>query len=174
MVKIKVILGDITGIEADAIANPANSLGIMGGGVAKALKIAGGEEIEKEATSKAPIPVGSAIATTAGRLKAKYVIHAPTMERPAGYTSYDHVYKAVKAALKVASEKKIKSIAFPGFGTGIGGLDKNQAAETMIKAIEDFVSESSESSIELIYLVARDLGLYNAFTKALGSNEKEV
>jgi len=58
MVKIKVILGDITGIEADAIANPANSLGIMGGGVAKALKIAGGEEKEKEAPTKDPIHVG--------------------------------------------------------------------------------------------------------------------
>jgi len=161
MVKIKVILSDITGIEADAIANPANSLGLMGGGVARALKVAGGEEIEKEATSKAPIPVGSAIATTAGRLKAKYVIHAPTMERPGGYTNYEYVYKAVKAALKVATEKNIKSIAFPGFGTGIGGLDKNKAAKTMVNAIEDFLSENPQSTIELII-------------EALGSAEKDI
>ena len=75
--------GDITQLSCDAIVNPANSFGYMGGGVAGAIKRIGGNEIEREAVSKAPIRVGSAIATTAGTLPCKYVIHAPTMKQPA-------------------------------------------------------------------------------------------
>lgn len=73
-VKISVITGDITRLEVDAIVNPANSMLIMGGGVAGAIKRVGGKEIEDEALKYAPVPVGKAIATKAGKLKAKYVI----------------------------------------------------------------------------------------------------
>ncbi|MEA3458041.1 MAG: macro domain-containing protein, partial [Candidatus Thermoplasmatota archaeon] len=79
--------GDITQIDCDAIINPANSFGYMGGGVAGAIKRVGGKEIESEAVNKAPIVVGKAIATTAGDLPYEYVIHAPTMKRPAMRTS---------------------------------------------------------------------------------------
>lgn len=82
-VKITVTIGDITVQQADAIVNPANSQLTMGGGAAGAIKRAGGNEIECQAIKRAPIPVGKAVATTAGRLKAKYVIHALTMQRPA-------------------------------------------------------------------------------------------
>jgi len=82
-VRIVVLTGDITKQEVDAIVNPANSMLVMGGGVAGAIKRVGGKEIEDESVKHAPVPVGEAVATGAGRLKAKYVIHAPTMERPA-------------------------------------------------------------------------------------------
>jgi len=82
MIKITIEQGDITTLEVDAIINPANSYGYMGGGVAGAIKEIGGQEIETEAVAKAPIPIGSAVITTAGSLKAKHIIHAPTMEQP--------------------------------------------------------------------------------------------
>lgn len=82
--EIEVLLGSLLDVKADAIVNPANSYGYMGGGVAGVIKRAGGEEIEREAIKKAPIPVGSAVITTAGRLPFKGVIHAPTMEETKG------------------------------------------------------------------------------------------
>jgi len=75
--------GDLTQIPCDAIVNPANSFGYMGGGVAGAIKRIGGVEIENEAIAKAPIPVGTAVETTAENLPCTFVIHAPTMEQPA-------------------------------------------------------------------------------------------
>src|SRR5260370_32717250 len=91
--------GDITKVKADAVVNPATSLGEMGGGVAGALRRVGGAEIEKEAMAQAPIPVGEAVQTAAGQLPFRYVIHAPTMEKPAEPTTVDKIRKATLAAL---------------------------------------------------------------------------
>ena len=71
--------GDIATVEADAVANAANDRLWMGAGVAGALKRAGGEEIEREAMALGPIPRGSAVATTAGSLPARWVIHGAVM-----------------------------------------------------------------------------------------------
>ncbi|ABU81621.1 macro domain-containing protein [Ignicoccus hospitalis] len=129
--------GDITEFEGNAIVNAANSLMIMGGGVAGAIKRKGGEEIEREAVEKAPVPVGEAIATSAGKLKVKYVIHAPTMERPAMRVPPENAYLATKAALKVAKELGLKKVAFPMMGAGVGGLSVGTAAKEMLKAIKE-------------------------------------
>lgn len=135
--------------QADAICNPANSLMYMGGGAAGALKRAGGEVIEREALHHSPVPVGKAIATTAGRLQAKWVVHAPTMERPAMRTTGEKIYLATKAALVCADQVGAKCIAIPGMGTGVGGISFGHAAKAMIAAIRDF-SESARSLSEVI------------------------
>ena len=135
--KVVPIEGDITEFEGDAIVNAANSLMVMGGGVAGAIKRKGGEEIEREAMEKAPVPVGSAVATSAGKLKVKYVIHAPTMERPAMRIGPENAYLATKAALKLAKEKGLKKVAFPLMGTGVGGLSVEEAVREMIRAIKE-------------------------------------
>jgi len=80
--RIIVTKGDITSFGCDAIVNPANSTGSMGGGAALAIKKAGGASIEKEAMKKAPIAVGKAVSTNPGTLNAGFIIHAPTMENP--------------------------------------------------------------------------------------------
>lgn len=131
-------VGDITGQSADAICNPANSLMYMGGGVAGALRRAGGEEIEREALKHAPVPVGEAVATTAGRLGARWVIHAPTMEQPAMPTTAEKVKRATLAALKCADRIGAGSLVIPGMGTGVGGLPFDAAAESMISALREF------------------------------------
>ncbi len=141
--KIETLIGDITKLEVDAIVNAANSHLWMGGGVAGAIKRAGGSEIEEDARRKAPrnekgepfVPVGQAVASTAGRLKAKYVIHAPTMEEPAMRTTPEKVEKAMVAALRCAEELGVETIAVPALGTGVGGVPKNEAARRMVKAL---------------------------------------
>ena len=162
---VRVIKGDITKVHADALVNPANSLLIMGGGVAGALKRAGGEEIEREALRHAPLPVGRAIATTAGRLPARYIIHTPTMERPAMRTTVDKIRQATIAALKLAEELGLKSLAFPGMGTGVGGVNPQDAAKAMVQAIKEHMEMGS--NISYVLLVAYTQELFEAFCKEL-------
>lgn len=142
--------GDLTKERADAICNPANSLMYMGGGAAGALKRAGGEEIEREALRHAPVPVGKAIATTAGKLQARWVVHAPTMERPAMRTTSEKVYLATKAALECADAIGARSIAIPGMGTGVGGVSYRGAAKAMVKALREF-APAAKSLKEIIF-----------------------
>ncbi len=145
--------------------NPANSRLIMGGGVAGAIKRAGGPAIEKEALQRAPIRVGDAIATNAGKLDARHVIHAPTMSLPAMTTDLKSVEKATSAALRVAKDLGLSSIAMPGMGTGVGGVPVEEAAETMIEAIRQHLSEGT--TLKLIFLVSIDQALTGAFESHL-------
>jgi O-acetyl-ADP-ribose deacetylase (regulator of RNase III) len=160
-VTIIVTKGDITKLEADAIVNAANSRLIMGGGVAGAILRAGGKEIQEEASRKAPVPIGRAVATTAGRLQAKYVIHAPTMELPAMPTNKQKVRLATKGALECAKQLDIRSIAFPGMGTGVGGLNVKEAAEVMIAEAKSHIE--SGTPLKKIVLVGFDSFLIEAF-----------
>jgi len=161
----KVIKGDITKIKADAIVNPANSWMVMGGGVAGAIRRAGGRVIEAEARKYAPVPVGSAVVTNAGKLPCKYVIHAPTMERPAMRTTVDKVRAAVQAALKAADNVGVRSIAFPGMGTGVGGLNPDDAAVAMVETIIKVLPRLD--NVNEVILVAFNDELYNAFVQAI-------
>ncbi len=150
---------------ADAICNPANSLMYMGGGAAGALKRAGGEEIEREALKQAPVPVGRAIATTAGKLRAQWVIHAPTMERPAVRTTGEKIYLATKAALECAESIGAKSLAIPGMGTGVGGVSFSNAARAMVKALREFALVSK--SLKEIVLCDLSEKMIDAWRQAL-------
>ncbi len=136
--KISFVVGDITEFPGDAVVNPANTLGVMGGGVALAIKTKGGEIIEQEARRRAPIPIGSAVVTTAGKLKCKAVIHAPTVERPGGASSPEYVYKATRAAVEAAILSGFKSIAFPLMGAGVGGLSPRESLKSMLMALREF------------------------------------
>jgi len=127
--------GDITRVKAAAIVNAANSLGRMAGGVALAIKRAGGAEIEKEAMALAPIPLGAAVATPAGRLPYRYVIHAPTMRRPRQRIPPENVAIATRAALQTADELGCESLAIPGLGTRTGKVNHTVAARQMFEAI---------------------------------------
>ena len=159
---IVVRIGDITKVKCDAIINPANSFGYMGGGVAGAIKRVGGTNIEKEAIAKAPIEIGSAIETTAGVLPCKVVIHAPTMKRPAMRIDVENVKKATYAALKLGEKLKIKSIAIPGMGTGVGGVSADDAAQAMVAVVKDF-----EKKFDSIILIDRNEKMTNAFMNFL-------
>jgi len=164
---IVVLQGDITALEVDAIVNPANSYMIMGGGVAGVIKRKGGEVIEREARKSAPVPVGKAVATQAGKLKVKYVIHAPTMERPAMRTSREKVKLATKAALNKAVELGIINVAFPAMGAGVGGLSVDTSVKTILEAIDESFDRVSASKLSTIYLVAYREEDYRVFLEVV-------
>ncbi|MCK4364620.1 MAG: macro domain-containing protein [Thermoplasmatales archaeon] len=157
---IIVVKGDITQTKCDAIVNPANSFGFMGGGVAGVIKRVGGIEIENEAISNAPIAVGKAVATTAGNLPCKFVIHAPTMNEPAMRIDIENVKLATRAALKLGAELNLKSIAIPGMGTGVGGVPINDAAEVMV-----YIAKEFENKFEEIILIGKNEDLVESFSK---------
>ena len=152
-IRVVVKRGDITEEDCDAIVNPANSLMIMGGGVAGAIKKKGGSVIEKEARRYAPVPVGKAVLTSAGNLKARYVIHAPTMKKPAMRININNVMKAAKAVLDLACTHAIACIAFPALGAGVGGIPVEDSAAAIIEEIRNF-DFSKCPSIREIRLIA--------------------
>ena len=162
---VRVKIGDIAQEETDGIVNPANSLLLMGGGVAAALKQAGGEEIEAEATRQAPCPVGQAISTSAGALKAKFIIHAPTMPQPAMKIDAASVKKAAEAALDLARKLQLKSLSVPGMGTGVGGISYRDAGRVMMEALRNHIY--SGTTLTLLNLVARDTLLFDTFKENL-------
>lgn len=137
----------------------------MGGGVAGAILRAGGEQIQEQAIEKAPVPIGKAVATTAGRLKAKHVIHAPTMTRPAMATSLEHVRAATRAALECARQRRVHSLAFPGLGTGVGGVNAQEAANAMIEEMKLHIAAGT--TVKQIILVGYNQELRAAFKSAL-------
>ena len=162
MIKIEVYYGDITQLELDALANAANNRLWMGGGVAGALKRAGGKEIEVEAVKKGPIPIGEAVATGAGKLKAKYVIHAAVMGQDLK-TDAEKIRQATKNSLLRAAELGIKSIAFPALGTGVGGFPLKECARIMIGEVR----QCSARKLEKVVFALYDEPAYQTFKQEL-------
>ncbi len=168
--RVQLRQGDITEFEADALVNAANNHLRMGGGVAGAIKRKGGQIIEREALKLAPIPIGEAVVTTAGKLKAKYVIHAAGMGLDLR-TDEVKIRNATINSLKRAEELRIKSIAFPSIGTGVGGFPLERAADIMIKTIMDHINQGC--SLNIITFVLFDKNAYDAFKITLEKCIKE-
>ena len=138
---LEVVDGDITALDVDAIANAANDHLWMGAGVAGAIKRAGGEEIEREAVARGPIGVGDAVATGAGRLKAKYVIHGAVMGQDLR-TDADLVARTTRRCLEIADDLDVETLALPAFGTGVGGFSLDECARIMVSEARAFESRS--------------------------------
>ena len=135
--ELEVVEGDITALDVDAIANAANNHLWMGAGVAGAIKRAGGEAIEREAVAKGPIEVGDAVATGAGRLAARYVIHGAVMGQDLR-TDAGLIRKTTVRCLEVADELGVSSLALPAFGTGVGGFPLGECARIMVEAARGY------------------------------------
>jgi O-acetyl-ADP-ribose deacetylase (regulator of RNase III) len=148
--KLEVIDGDITTLEVDAIANAANNHLWMGGGVAGAIKRRGGEEIEREAMALGPIEVGDAVATGAGQLPAKHVVHGAVMGQDL-QTNADLVARTTRRCLEVADDLGAKSLALPAFGTGVGGFPLDQCARIMVDTARAFEPTSLERVVFAVY-----------------------
>jgi O-acetyl-ADP-ribose deacetylase (regulator of RNase III) len=148
--ELSVLEGDISDLDTDAIANAANNQLWMGGGVAGAIKRAGGEEIEREAVALGPIEVGDAIATGAGRLKARHVIHGAVMGQDLR-TDPDLVARTTRRCLEVADELRSRSLALPAFGTGVGGFPLDECARIMVREARAFEPASLQRVIFAVF-----------------------
>jgi O-acetyl-ADP-ribose deacetylase (regulator of RNase III) len=162
--RIRLVKGDITAVECDAIVNAANDRLWMGGGVAGAIKRRGGAEIEQEAMRQAPVPLGHAVATGAGRLPARYVIHAVTMGQDL-VTSERNIRAATQSALQLADRLELRSVALPALGTGVGGFPLQQAATAMGEEVARHLAQGSR--LAEVVLALYDDGAYAAFAETL-------
>ena len=151
-IEILITKGDITESGNEAIVNAANNKFYMGGGVAGAIKKKGGKIIEEEAIKQGPVDVGEAVITSAGVLKAKYVIHAATMEMDFK-TDEDIIRKAAHSTLKLAQEKIISSIAFCALGCGTGGFSYEAASKIMAQEIFRYLQETKEPTLKKIEFI---------------------
>jgi O-acetyl-ADP-ribose deacetylase (regulator of RNase III) len=146
---LRLIQGDITERDVEAIVNAANSYLQHGGGVAGAIVRKGGQIIQEESDKIGYVPVGGAAVTVAGKLPAKFVIHAvgPRM----GEGDEDNKLKsAVRSSLRLASEKGLKSISIPAISSGIFGFPKDRCAMILIQETLKYIRENPHSSIEII------------------------
>ena len=167
-VEVEVVEGDITQLEVDAIANAANNELWMGAGVAAAIKRAGGEEIEREAVAKGPIAVGDAIATAAGRLRARYVIHGAVMALDLR-TDADLIARTTRRCLAVADELGVDSLALPAFGTGVGKFPLDECARIMVAETRAY----GPRTLRRVVLAVHGSEAYEAFSSALSSPDPE-
>ncbi len=148
--ELEVVEGNIAELEVDAIANAANNHLWMGAGVAGAIKGAGGEEIEREAVAKGPIEIGDAVATGAGSLPARYVIHGAVMGQDLS-TDGDKIARTTKRVLEVADELGVRSLALPAFGTGVGGFPLQECAAIMVGQARAHEPASLERVVFAVY-----------------------
>jgi len=160
--------GDITLQEVDAIVNAANSHLAGGGGVDGAIHRRGGPEIMAETRAKYPAgcPTGSAVLSGAGKLKAKYVIHAVGPVWQGGNRGEAELLAgAYRRSLELAVEAGCASVAFPALSTGAYGYPMDQGARVALSTAIDFLTEHGKPA--LVRFVLFDAGAYGAFAAAL-------
>jgi O-acetyl-ADP-ribose deacetylase (regulator of RNase III) len=165
--QIRLVQGDLTELAVDAIVNAANAQLILGGGVAGAIRTKGGPSIQEECNRIGGTTVGQAVLTTAGNLKARYVIHAVGPRYGEGNED-EKLRRATLNSLKRATEKGLRSIAFPAVSTGIFGFPKDRCAQIMLDTAKNFLETEKTSLEEVIFCLwsGDDLDL---FAKTLDS-----
>jgi O-acetyl-ADP-ribose deacetylase len=168
--RIVIQQGDLTEMDTDAIVNAANNDLMLGAGVAGAIRRKGGEEIQRECDAIGSIPIGYAAITGGGKLKARFVIHAASMEL-GGRTSADDLRKSTAHALRIAAERQLKSIAFPAVGTGIAGFPLKDCADIMLREAAQHLQ--GETTLEKIYFVLFDEEASGIFQRAWNRIQSE-
>ncbi len=156
--------GNIVLLDVDAIVNAANRNLILGGGVAGAIRNAGGPSIQEECNTIGPIDVGEAVMTNAGNLKAKHVIHAAGPVQGEGRED-TKLRNATLNSLKIANENKLKDIAFPAISTGIFDFPMQECSEIMIQTVMEFLETHDHPQEVIFCLYGQDA--YNVFEKTL-------
>jgi O-acetyl-ADP-ribose deacetylase len=168
-VKIEAVQGDITEQAVDAVVNAANSTLLGGGGVDGAIHRRGGQAILEECRAiraeyhRDGLPTGQAVATTAGDLPSRWVIHTvgpvyAEVDDPAALLESCHV-----ESLRVADELGAKTVAFPAISTGVYGYPVEEAAPVAVAAVRD-----ADTSVELVRFVLFGEDAYRAFAAAVG------
>ncbi len=168
---VRLLTGDITKVPADAIVNAANSALQGGGGVDGAIHRAGGPAIMRELDAVRPAggcPTGSAVATSAGNLPAKFVFHAVGPIWQGGdHGEREKLASCYRTCLRMADERGVKVITFPSISTGVYGYPVNQAAKVAIQAVSDYLARLPGTTVDEVLFVLFDERTFDAYTAAL-------
>ncbi|NQT53002.1 macro domain-containing protein [bacterium] len=164
--RIELRLGDIADVEADAIVNAANTDLILAAGVSGAIGRKGGTVIQDECSAIGSVRLGDAVPTSAGDLKAQYVIHAASME--IGHFAIDrNIARATRSALARADELGLKTIAFPAIGTGVAAFPADKCAQLMLAEVARHLVNAR--SVEKVLFILIQEEVVEAFREAYDS-----
>ncbi len=174
---LKLVKGDITKVPADAIANAANSGLRGGGGVDGAIHRAGGstimDELDEIRAASGGCPTGSAVATTAGNLPARYVFHAVgPVYHGGGRSEADLLASCYATCMKLAAEKDARSISFPSISTGIYGYPIEHAAPIAIRTVFGALRDE-KNPVETATFVLFDQATYDAYARTLAAFDEQ-
>lgn len=175
MEKVKLVQGDITKMEVDAVVNAANSSLMGGGGVDGAIHRAGGPEILEECkqirAECGKCPTGKAVITTAGKMPAKKVIHTvgPVWGQQNEEESDELLADCYRNSLKLAVDNELETVAFPNISTGVYGFPKERAARIAIETVKDFLA--SGGPIKEVCFVCFDDENYRLYQSLLHDNK---
>jgi len=169
--KVSIIQGDITHQSTDAIVNAANPSLMGGGGVDGAIHRAGGpailEECKKIVARQGKLPTGKAVITTAGNLRAKFVIHTVgPIWRGGDKNEAELLRSAYHECLRLATGYKLAGISFPSISTGAYGYPVDKAADIAVATVVSFLKEQSTSLREVVFVLF-DSRTYQAYCSAL-------
>lgn len=166
--KLKIIQGDITELQVDAIVNAANEALLAGAGVCGAIHRAAGPKLQEEALSVGGCPTGEARITKGYELPAKYVIHAVGPVWYGGHQDEPRLLASCYTqSLNLAVKQQLKTIAFPAISCGIFGYPIDQAATIAVNTVAEFLKTHNE--IDTVYLVCFDKTIYDAYQHALSA-----
>jgi O-acetyl-ADP-ribose deacetylase len=153
--RVVIITGDLVEQEVDAIVNAANNELQLGGGVAGAIRRAGGPAIQDECDVHGPVRVGEAAITGAGRLRARYVIHAASMSL-GGRTTRVALRSSMDDVFRLARMHEVRSLAVPAVGTGIAGFPIDECARVMAESLRAALTEGWQAAEVRFVLFGED------------------
>lgn len=150
---IRLMKGDITDLDVEGFAFYATEDLVLGSGYGTAISVRGGPSIQEECKKLAPVPVGRAVVTGAGNLKARYIIHAvgPKFQEP---DEAEKLRRTVQAVLEKAEEKGIRRLALPPMGTGFYGIPVDLCARVMVETLRGHLNGNTK--IEEVIICVRD------------------
>ncbi|MGA2000579.1 MAG: O-acetyl-ADP-ribose deacetylase [Terriglobales bacterium] len=173
---ITLLTGDITLQDTDAIVNAANEQLAPGGGVCGAIHRAGGpaiwEECERIVQKRGPLPTGQAVATTAGKMKARYVIHTVGPVWHGGHSNEaEKLASSYRESIRIADNLKLQSIAFPSISTGIFGYPVELAAPVALEAVAEAVQASQHvADVRFVLFDQTTFDVYSQASRAISTN----
>jgi O-acetyl-ADP-ribose deacetylase (regulator of RNase III) len=172
---LELVEGDITNLDVDAIVNAANERLAHGGGVAGVISRKGGPTIRRESDAwvraHGRVPTGSAAITSGGQLKARYVIHAVGPIYDGTDRSAELLASAVRAALRMADDHGLKSVALPAISTGIFGYPMEEAARVMLRAAIAYLE--GETGLERVVFCLYGQSAFDVFARELAAIQSD-
>ena len=166
--RVRLVQGDITDVDADALVNAANSSLMGGGGVDGAVHRKGGsrilEECKRIRDTEWPngLPTGKAVITSGGNLKAKHVIHAVgPVWRGGSHGEAELLGDSYKSSLRLAVSKQLKTVAFPSISTGAYAYPIEGASRIALKTVKQFlIDENQLEEVIFVLFTKFDFGVY--------------
>ncbi len=171
---IRLMTGDITALDIEAFVHDARPDLVLGAGYGGAIAVRGGPKVQEELRRLGPLKVGEAVVSSAGKMKARYIIHAvgPHFQEE---DEERKLLEATRSALRCADERGIARLAVPALGAGFYGMPTERSARVMLRAVREHL-EGTTTLKQVVFCVldSRQLHSFEAVLDALGSREAEM